>query len=138
MSRSRPICKGDYFLEPFTGPRLARLLRAKQPDEVSGMGHWIVERMKDGTEDRVCLDSCHRVTLAVATDIISEHPLVHAVPMDAICGLCRHSKGEHRNHSLNCPIGLRTRIGHIHFHPTQTFQWVSSASRRKPLQRVRA
>ena len=31
------------------------------------------------------------------------------------CKLCKKTKGEHKNGTLGCPIGSKTKIGYLHF-----------------------
>jgi hypothetical protein len=38
------------------------------------------------------------------------------------CKHCKKIKGEHQAKTLNCPAGMKTRIGHIQFHPENVFE----------------
>lgn len=39
-----------------------------------------------------------------------------------ICIHCRRHRDNHKALTLHCPVGLRTRVGYIHFHDTQVFE----------------
>lgn len=42
--------------------------------------------------------------------------------MDEVCKHCKKQRGYHQAKTLSCPVGSKTRIGYITFHPTQVFE----------------
>lgn len=47
------------------------------------------------------------------------------------CKNCGKIKGEHLAGTLNCPIGTKTKIGYLMYHPTQVFKPVKTVSKNK-------
>lgn len=37
------------------------------------------------------------------------------------CANCGKEKGYHKGITLHCPVGLKTRVGYLHYHATDTF-----------------
>lgn len=38
------------------------------------------------------------------------------------CLHCKRHKGEHQAKTLSCPVGRKTRVGHLFFHPHDVFE----------------
>jgi hypothetical protein len=37
------------------------------------------------------------------------------------CKVCGRCKGYHKSGTFNCPIGMRSRVGYLNFHPKNVF-----------------
>jgi len=61
------IKSGDYFLLPFSGSRLSRLIRTLSEKQ---RGHWDVVDVSGNTIQRVQLEACHRVSPSEVRRII--------------------------------------------------------------------